>query len=342
MRQLLVRSFPLLALLAPLAAHAADPTGAADVFDVPARDPGILLHLEHRGPSGAKPKKPQPVLLVHGNFFPASSTFGVELPGGSMLAALADAGLSAYTLDLRGYGGSTRPAFMKAPIGPYVPFATVDEAQADIASALAFIAEREGVARVSLVGWSWGAALVGQFAGEHPEKVDKLVLYAPGWLKKQPPPPEPPAGNYRTLDRAASRARVLNGVPADRVEEIHPTEWFERWWQQNLQRDADGAQRTPPVVRAPSGVTHAGDDTWSKGIPAWAPEKVRASTLVVVGEWDRNTPVDDARNVHARLKRAASRELLIVPEATHFIVLEKSRGVLLGALTRFLTPSRKK
>jgi pimeloyl-ACP methyl ester carboxylesterase len=319
-------------LLLPVGVVAQAP---GEAFDIPSKVAELSLHLEHRAPSG-KPAE-QAVLLVHGNFFPASTAFGVDLPGGSVLERLAEAGLSVYTLDLRGYGGSTRPPFMSEPIGPYVAFATTADAQQDIASALAFIREREHVKRVSLVGWSWGAALVGEFASKHAAQVDKLVLYGPGWLHEDPAP-QPPSGSYRTLDRTASRARVLNGVPPERVEEINPSPWFERWWALNLRYDAWGSRQSPPVVRAPSGVTQAVTDFWARGKPPWDPRKVRAKTLVIVGEWDRNTPVEGARAVHGLLTHAASRELTVLPEATHFAILEKNRGVLLDALARFLGP----
>jgi len=320
-------------------AVAADEATHSAAFDIPSSAPGISLHLEHRAPAAAPHGAKRAVLLVHGNFFPASSTFGVELPGGSTLDRLAAAGLSTYTLDLRGYGGSTRPPFMSEPIGPYVSFATTAHAQEDVASALAFIRQREGVKRVSLVGWSWGAAIVGEFAAKRPAQVDKLVLYGPGWFprdKSAAPPAQPPSGSYRTLDHDASRARLLNGVPPARVEEIHPSEWFERWWALNLRFDPEGSRRSPAVVRAPSGVTQAFTDFWARGKAPWDPTKVRAKTLVVVGEWDRNTPPENARDVHAKLVHAASRKLEVIPEATHFAVLEKNRGVLIDVVSRFL------
>lgn len=325
----------LLATLAVVHGQAAADEPPAEIFDIPSSERGIQLHLEHSEPAN-RPRSRHAVLVVHGNFFPAASSFGVELPGGSLRQRLADAGLSVYTLDLRGYGGSTRPAFMNDPIGPYVPFATTADAQQDVASALAFIRKREHVQRVSLIGWSWGAAIVGEYASKHAAQVDRLVLYGPGWLSEKPATPPMASGSYRVLDRAASRERVLNGVPADRVEEIHPSAWFDKWWTLNLRYDEAGSRRSPPVVRAPSGVTQAFTDFWAHGKPAWEPRKVRSKTLVVVGEWDRNTPVEGARAVYDRLEHATSRELRILPEATHFAVLEKNRGLLLDALVQFL------
>jgi pimeloyl-ACP methyl ester carboxylesterase len=68
---------------------------------------------------------------------------------------------------------------------------------------------------------SWGAAITGEFATTHPEQVDKLVLYGPGWLPPAGWTAPPLGGCYRTMDRETSRERVLSGIPSARVEEIH-------------------------------------------------------------------------------------------------------------------------
>lgn len=52
-------------------------------------------------------------------------------------------------------------------------------------------------------------------------------------------------------------------------------------------------------------------DFWRQRKPTWDPSRVSASTLVIVGEWDENTPIDMARQVHERLIHAATRELRI-------------------------------
>ena len=36
------------------------------------------------------------------------------------------------------------------------------------------------------MGWSWGSALQGRFAADNPGLVERLVLYAPGWLREGP------------------------------------------------------------------------------------------------------------------------------------------------------------
>jgi pimeloyl-ACP methyl ester carboxylesterase len=314
-------------------------------LDIPALDTGITLRLKRlpalptKVRTPAKARKPNgAVLLVHGAFFPASTVFDIDLPGGTWLAHLASKGFDAYALDIRGYGSSTRPSFMDAPPGPYVPYATTADAIRDVEAAVSEIRARSGVTQVDLLGWSWGSAIVGGFAAAHPDLVKHLVLYAPAWLPRSTPTDTPQAPkNYRTFDHDGARARVLNGVPADRVEEINPTPWFERWWALNLAVDTAGAKRTPQVVRAPSGTSQDGLDFWRKGVPTWRPQDVLAPTLTIVGEWDKNTPTANAEDVHALLTKSKDRRLKILPEGTHFLALEKNRLQLFEEVSAYLT-----
>jgi pimeloyl-ACP methyl ester carboxylesterase len=259
------KSFFVLILLLPMILSAADKgkgtaAAKAENLDIPALDSGITLRLKRLPAAFSEEPTPErkpvraakrAVLLVQGAFFPASTVYDIDLPGGTWLAHLAARGFDAYALDIRGYGSSTRPAFMDAPPGPYVPFATTADAIRDVEAAVAVIRARSGVEQVDLLGWSWGSAIVGGFAARHPDLVGHLVLYAPAWLQRSPQtdPPQAPK-NYRTFDHDGARARVLNGVPPGRVEEFNPVAWFERWWAANLAVDTAGAKRTPQVVDA--------------------------------------------------------------------------------------------
>ena len=123
-------------------------------------DPGVLLHIREvvaRGRERTAGKDNKIILLIHGSTFPASVAF--DLPGGSMMQALARAGWDVFALDLEGYGESTRPPSMDhpalyagatAPVGPAVSLA-------DVVRAVDFIRDLRGVEKVHLLGWSAGA-----------------------------------------------------------------------------------------------------------------------------------------------------------------------------------------
>ena len=78
---------------------------------------------------------------------------------------------------------------------------------------------------------------------QNPDKVARLMLYAPGWLRTTPsllaPPGGGPLGAYRTVTREQAKARWLNGVPEDKQAALIPPGWFEQW--------ADATWATDPV-----------------------------------------------------------------------------------------------
>ena len=40
------------------------------------------------------------------------------------------------------------------------------------------------VAKINVMGWSWGTSIAGFYTSEHNDKVNRLVLYAPQWIRK--------------------------------------------------------------------------------------------------------------------------------------------------------------
>lgn len=294
-------------------------------------EPGIEVQVLHRAPRG-KPR-PNPVLFVHGGTFPVASAFDVALPGGSWLQSLADAGFDVYAMDVRGYGGSTRPAAMDADPKLNAPLADTAEASRDVAAAVAHVLAATKAPRVDLVGWSWGTALAGGYAAEHPDRVERLVLFAPIWLPIQAPKYD---GAYRLAHHDGVRAANVGGIPAERVEDVSPQAWFDTWWTATLATDPSAAARTPPSIRAPNGAFKDLAQLWAAGKPTYDPAAIQAATLLIVGEWDAVTPPAMAEALFGRLTRAKEKRLVLLSEATHYAALEKHRGRLMSEVRLFL------
>jgi len=332
---------PLLAALAisiALVGCASSPPGSSNItsetFMIPALDPGIQLHVRNKHPAGEERFGPERiVLMVHGATFSSETGFDIDLPGGSWMDFVARRGFDVYSVDVRGYGRSTRPAAMDQPPASNPPFADTREAVRDISAAVDFIVKRRGVSRINLVGWSWGTTTMAGYAAENPAKVERLVLYGPLWFLAKPPPYQ---GAYRTGTRDGLRPFNAAGIPKERIEEISPTEWYDKWWAANLAADPVGASRTPPVVRSPNGVMKDIAEFWGAGKPTYDPAAIRAPTMLVVGEWDMITPPAMAQEIFKRLTTAKYRRLVVLSEGTHFISNEKNRMHLIREVQHFL------
>src|SRR6267142_618991 len=142
----------------------------------------------------------------------------------SWMDYIAQHGWDVYLVDVRGYGRSTRPPEMDQPAANNPPIVTTDVAVKDVGSAVDFILQRRGVSKLSLLGWSWGPVIIGAYTADHNDKVDRLVLYAPVWLRTAPPPQAapPPLGAYVAAPMATARQRLQAGAPDDRKNDLMP------------------------------------------------------------------------------------------------------------------------
>jgi pimeloyl-ACP methyl ester carboxylesterase len=305
-------------------------------FMIPAADPGIQLFVRNKRAEGMISFTGERVVLfVHGATYPSETVFDIDLPGGSWADLVARKGYDVYMVDVRGYGGSTRPPSMDAPPADNPAFATTAEAVKDIGSAVDFILKRRSVSKLNLVGWSWGTAIMAGYTTANNDKVNKLVLYATLWMLKAPPPFSG-AGAYRKAPRDAVRERGLRGIPRERVEDISPAAWFDKWWDATLATDPAGAKQNPPAIRAPNGVLKDVVDYWGAGKATYEPEKIRVPTLLIQAEWDQDTPLFMGQEVFGKLVNTPSKRYIVIGEGTHTVAIEKNRMHLINQVQSFL------
>jgi pimeloyl-ACP methyl ester carboxylesterase len=317
------------------------PKLVAEHFMIDAADPGIKLYLRNKRPEEMKQFRSEKTLLyVHGATQPSEATFDLQLEGLSWMDYIARRGWDVYLVDVRGYGGSTRPPEMGQPAASNPPIATTDVAVRDVSSAIDFILRRRGVPKLSILGWSWGTVIMGAYAARHPEKVDRLVLYAPTWVRTSPAPQATsrPLGAYVESPMAASRNRMQAGAPEDRKNDLMPDSWFEAWSMAALATDPLGAKQQPPVLRSPAGVFQDSRDYWDAGKAYYDPARIKAPTLVVVAEWDYR--VQEAQALFQKLPNGSDKRLVQIGEGTHLIMLEKNRMHLFQEVQFFLDRAR--
>ena len=146
-------------------------------------DPSVTLHVREvvlPGRERTVAEDGKVLLLIHGYSVPGYVAFDTDHGNCSLMRHFARAGWDTFTLDLEGFGLSTRPPVMdnpdafpdsKAPIHADVSLRGVERV-------VDFISALRGVEQVHLLGWSQGASLEAPlYAIRHPEKVARLVLF---------------------------------------------------------------------------------------------------------------------------------------------------------------------
>jgi pimeloyl-ACP methyl ester carboxylesterase len=306
---------------------------------IAADTPGIELYLRNKRPTDMRAFPAERILLyVHGATYPAETAFDLPLAGLSWMEYIACHGWDVYLVDLRGYGQSTRPPEMARPPEDNAPIVTTAVAVRDVGSAVDYILRRRGASRLNLIGWSWGTAIMGTYAAANPDRVARLVLYAPLWLRETPSPiaADGPLGAYRTVTQDQARKRWLAGVPDAARPDLIPHGWFEAWAQATWATDPDSGKWNPPLLRAPNGVLQDGREYWSAGRPYYDPRAIRAPTLLAVGQWDQDTPPHMAQELFALLEQAAWKRMVLIGAGTHSLIMERDRMQLFREVQLFL------
>ena len=310
-------------------------------YHIPSVGEGIQIYVRNTRPADLTSFRPERTLLfVHGATYPSDTMFDLKIDGESWMDSIARHGYDVYSMDVRGYGRSTRPLEMDRPARDSSPVVTTDDGVRDFGAVVDHLRERRGAPRVILMGWSWGTVIAGAFAAAHPDKVERLVMYAPLWLRRIPGGlrVDGQMGAYRAVTFEAAKQRWLTGVAADRQKDLIPPGVLEAWWNANMEADPVGAKMTPPAVRAPNGLLVDAFKYWEADTRYYDPSAIQAPTLLVVGDWDVDTPAYMSQAILTRLGSRQKR-LVIIGEGTHHLMLERNRTQMFREVQLFLDES---
>ncbi len=296
------------------------------------------------------PSPDRVALFVHGAGTPAEVAFDVPYQDYSWMAYLAHAGFDAFSMDMTGYGRSTRPTPMNdacnlsreqqagfipalipalcSPSYPH-PLTTIASDWNDLGAVIDYLRSIRHVEKVSMLAWSLGGPRAAGYTARHPEQISRLVLLAPAYNRAgatDPPAQLPADGTTMTTQShaefAANWARQTGC--ADQVDPAAS----DSVWAQMLASDPVGATWGTGVRRAPQVTTWG----WNGAVVA----KTQTPTLMVTGEYDKQVPSSRVRDLYADL--GAERKVFIdLACSSHNAMWEKNHLLLFRASAEWLT-----
>jgi pimeloyl-ACP methyl ester carboxylesterase len=290
------------------------------------------------------------VLFVHGAGTPAEVAFVVPYQDYSWMAYLAQAGFDVFAMDMSGYGRSTRPTAMNdpcnlareqqtsfipsllsAPCAPSYPhqMTTIASDWNDINAVVDYIRALRHVNQINLVAWSLGGPRAAGYAAQHPEKLQKLVLLAPGYtraLQTNAPTQLPAEGT--AMNTQSHEEFTANWDRQVGCQDQYDPAASESVWSEMIESDPVGATWGPGVRRAPLVTTWG----WNAEIVA----KTQIPILMVSGEHDEQVSPERVRELYADLP-LHQKIFIDLACSSHNAMWEKNHLLLFRASFEWLT-----
>lgn len=297
------------------------------------------------------------VLMLHGARVPGIASFDLDVPNGSLAADLAKAGHAVYIMDARGYGYSTRPPEMSHPPENNTPLVRSPEVVRDVAAVVDWISENNRRDPVALLGWATGGHWLGYYATVFPEHVSHLILYNTMYGGAGGHPtlgagsgledPDQPGrfntqeyGTYRFSTAGSLFGAWDNSIPVEDKSSWRAPAVKKAYAETALASDETSEDRDPASFRAPSGALK---DSYllALGRQLWDASLIQAPVLIIRSENDFWSRPEDVEALKKHLIQSPEVETVLLPEATHFVHLdrpERGRDQFLEEIQLFLTP----
>ena len=284
------------------------------------------------------------VLFVHGAGTPAEVAFDVPYEDYSWMGYLAAAGFDVFSMDMTGYGRSTRPhpmndacnlsdehqaaltgAVLERTCAPQhrQQLTTIASDWDDIDAVVEYIRDLRQVERVSLIGWSLGGPRAGGYAAQHPDKVAKLVLLAPAYSREtQAAAPAQAPAEGAAFNIQSHADFVANWDRQVGCENQYDPAASAAVWREMLASDPVGATWGQGVRRAPN------TTVWGWGPAALG--RTRTPTLMIAAIHDRQITPDRVRALYDDLG-AEQKVLIDLGCASHAAMWERNHHLLFRA-----------
>ncbi len=314
-------------------------------------DPGVRLFVRSKMSDGqSRFTDDNIVLFVHGATYSSTPDFDLDYKDYSWADWMVDKGYVVYLFDKRNYGYSSREKAMDEPAANNKPVTRSYLAIRDIGTVVDYLRKKHNVKRITLIGWSWGATTAGMYTSLNSEKVKTLVLYAPAYAlpthtnlgagsgsqnKRKPFEFNYALGAYRLSPKAANDARWDGEIPVDDKNQYREEGVRDAFALEALKTDPTSNARSPASLRAPNGVL---EDSFMQatGRRIWNASSISVPTLVIGGDYDTWSYVEDRELLMRDLTNAPVKKNVLIKDATHFVLFEKHRFDFFNEIANFL------
>lgn len=321
-------------------------------------DQDVKLHarvISKEGSRGSSTKPP--TLLIHGARVAGIASFDLDVPNGSLAADLAELiGCKVFILDVRGYGGSTRPKEMDEPADANSPSVRSSDAVRDIGAAVDSIVESEGCEAVTLLGWATGGQWASYYAALRPNRVNCLILDNSLYGATLD---HPSLGHGSSLEDPEHRGQFNRkgmgaysfntkeslfgawdkSIPIEDKSAWRDPRVADAYARAALASDPTSYSRSPPSFRAPLGAL---EDSFylATGRQLWDASLIRSPTLILRSERDFWSRPEDPETMKKHLVHSRKVQSVTLSNATHFVHLdrpERGRTTFIEEIVSFLS-----
>lgn len=285
------------------------------------------------------------VLFVHGAGTPADVAFDVPRESYSWMSYLAASGFDVFSMDHTGYGRSTRPSGMENPcnVAPKQqaglgtakckpsqpgPLSNIAYEWDEINAVVDYLRRLRNVDQVHLIAWSRGGPRAGGFAARYPDKVHRMVLLAPAYLRTMPSTAAAMSSTPALMNTQSREEFIANWDRQVGCAGQYESATADSIWSAMIESDPVGAKWGKGVRRAPD-----------IAVWGWNPQVVsamRTPTLMVIGTHDKQVIPERVRHLYTDLG-SANKVYVEMGCSSHNAMWEKNREILYKASLEWLT-----